>query len=120
MRGLALELLNEAHDPAQLQQAWALLDDSERAMPELAIHAASRLMSLHGDAALARSWLLPVWERMLEPRSELGDNLRIKLITRARSRAWTRWTPTGWRASRPRSQPARAMPSSSTWPAWPA
>jgi HemY protein len=81
VRGLALELLNEAHDPVQLQQAWARLDDSERAMPELAIHAASRLMSLHGDAALARSWLVPVWERMLEPRPELGDNLRIKLIT---------------------------------------
>lgn len=81
LRGLALELLDEAHDPVQLQQAWTLLDDSERAMPELSVHAAARLMSLHGDAALARSWLLPVWERMLEPRSELGDNLRIKLIT---------------------------------------
>ena len=81
VRGLALELLNDAHDPVQLQQAWASLDDSERAMPELAIHAASRLMSLHGDAALARSWLLPVWSRMLEPRSELGDNLRIRLIS---------------------------------------
>lgn len=81
VRGLALELLNDAQDPAQLQQAWASLDDSERAMPELCVHAASRLMSLHGDAALARSWLLPVWEQMIEPRSELGDNLRIKLIT---------------------------------------
>lgn len=81
VRGLALELLNDAHDPVQLQRAWALLDDSERAMPELAVHAASRLMSLHGDAALARAWLLPVWEGMMASRSELGNNLRIKLIT---------------------------------------
>ena len=81
VRGLALELLNDAHDPVQLQQAWALLDDSERAMPELGIHAASRMMGLHGDAALARSWLAPAWDRMLDSRSELGDNLRIKLIT---------------------------------------
>ena len=81
VRGLALELLNDAHDPAQLQQAWSALDDSERAMPELCVHAASRLMSLHGDAALARFWLLPVWEQMIEARSELGDNLRIKLIS---------------------------------------
>lgn len=81
VRGLALELLNDAHDPAQLQQAWASLDDNERAMPELVVHVASRLMALKGDAALARSWLLPVWERMMEPRSDLGDNLRIKLIT---------------------------------------
>ena len=38
VRGLALELLNDAHDPAQLQQAWSSLEDSERAMPELVVH----------------------------------------------------------------------------------
>lgn len=81
VRGLALELLSDAHDPGQLQQAWGALDDTERAMPELCVHAASRLMSLNGDPALARSWLLPAWEQMLEPRSELGDKLRIKLIS---------------------------------------
>ncbi|MEP6589274.1 MAG: heme biosynthesis HemY N-terminal domain-containing protein, partial [Polaromonas sp.] len=81
VRGLALELLNDAHDPVQLQQAWASLDDSERAMPELGVHAAARLMSLNGDAALARAWLLPVWDSMMASRSELGHNLRLKLIT---------------------------------------
>jgi HemY protein len=81
VRGLALELLNDAHDPAQLQQAWFSLDDTERAMPELVVHAASRLMALHGDQELARGWLLQVWDRMMQPRSEVGDNLRIKLIT---------------------------------------
>lgn len=80
VRGLALELLNDAHDPAQLQQAWLSLDDSERAMPELVVHAASRLMALHGDAGLARSWLLQVWDSMVQPGSSMGDNLRIKLI----------------------------------------
>lgn len=81
VRGLALELLNEAHDPAQLQQAWHSLDESERAMPVLVVHAASRLMALHGDAELARSWLLQVWDRIMQPGSSIGDNLRIKLIT---------------------------------------
>ena len=81
VRGLALELLNDAHDPVQLKEAWALLDDSERAMPELVVQAASRLMSLHGDGALARFWLEPVWSAMLEPRAALGDKLRAKLIT---------------------------------------
>ena len=80
VRCLALELLNDACDPAQLQQAWFSLDESERAMPELVVHAAARLMALHGDAALARSWLLQVWERMVQPGSSIGDNLRIKLI----------------------------------------
>ena len=80
VRGLALELLNDAHDPAQLQRAWDSLDASERAMPELVVHAASRLTALHGDADLARAWLLQVWDRMMQPRSELGDNLWVKLI----------------------------------------
>ena len=80
VRGLALELLNDAHDPAQLQRAWDSLDAGERAMPELVVHAASRLTALHGDADLARAWLLQVWDPMMQPRSELGDNLRVKLI----------------------------------------
>lgn len=80
VRGLALELLGGAHDPAQLQNAWLSLDDNERAMPELVIHAASRLMALHGDPDLARSWLLQVWEPVMRPHSEVGDNQRIKLI----------------------------------------
>ena len=80
VRGLALELLNDAHDPAQLEQAWFSLDDSEREMPELVVHAASRLMALHGDVALARSWLLRIWDQSVQPGSALSDSLRIKMI----------------------------------------
>ncbi len=80
VRGLALELLGGAHDPTQLQNAWASLDANERAMPELVIHAASRLMALHGDPDLARSWLLQVWEPVMQPRSESSDTLRVKMI----------------------------------------
>ncbi len=80
VRGLALELLNDAHDPSQLQQAWLALDESERAMPELVIHAAARLMALHGDVDIARGWLLQVWDKAMQPRSDMNDSLRIKLI----------------------------------------
>ena len=73
-------MLSDAHDPAQLEQAWRALDDSERAMPELVVHAAARLMVLNGDASLARSWLLLVWEQAMQSTSTLGDSLRIKLI----------------------------------------
>lgn len=65
LRGLALELLNTAHDPAQLQRAWAELDTSERLMPDVAIQAAQRLATLQGDTALQRSWLQPIWEQMV-------------------------------------------------------
>ncbi|MDP3760268.1 MAG: heme biosynthesis HemY N-terminal domain-containing protein [Ramlibacter sp.] len=76
VRGLAIDVLNGAHDVAQLQRAWASLESSEREMPELAIHAAQRLTALGGDAHLARDWLLPVWERQ----DELGDGLKVKLV----------------------------------------
>ena len=80
VRGLALELLGDAHDPAQLQRAWESLEANEKAMPELVVHAASRLMALNGDADLARAWLLQAWDRMMQPRSDIGDNLRVKMI----------------------------------------
>ena len=77
VRGLAVDLLDGAHDPAQLQKAWAALEPSERQMPELATHAARRLVTLGGDAQLAREWLLPVWERQ----HQLGDSVKVKLVT---------------------------------------
>ncbi|MGZ5776707.1 heme biosynthesis protein HemY, partial [Ramlibacter sp.] len=77
VRGLAIDLLDGAHDPAQLLKAWLALEPSERQMPELAIHAARRLVTLGGDAQLAREWLLPVWERQ----HQLGDGLKVKLVT---------------------------------------
>lgn len=80
LRGLVLELLNESRDPAQLESAWAALDHNERVMPDLVIHAASRLMALHGDAALARAWVLPVWEQMMAVNSDLSDSLCIKIV----------------------------------------
>ena len=80
VRGLAIELLNAAHDQTQLQQAWQSLDSSERAMPQLVVHAASRLVAVNGDAELARSWLLQIWEQVIQPRSEISESLLIKLI----------------------------------------
>jgi HemY protein len=76
VRGLAVDLLNSAHDAAQLQRAWHSLEAPERAMAELAVHAAQRLTSLGGDAQLAREWLLPVWERQ----QTLGSVLQVKLV----------------------------------------
>ena len=80
LRSLGLELLSEAHEPAQLEQAWAALDENERAMPELVVHAASRLMALQGDAALARAWLLSVWLQFAQGDSSFSDSLRIKMV----------------------------------------
>ncbi len=76
VRGLAADLLNGAHDMGQLHRAWNSLEAAERAMPELAIHAAQRVAALQGDAQVARDWLLPVWERQ----HELDDAVRVRLV----------------------------------------
>ena len=76
VRGLAVELINGAHDPAQLQRIWIDLESGERAMPEITVQAAQRLAQLGGDAAQVRAWLLPVWERM----AELPDTQQLKVV----------------------------------------
>ncbi len=105
VRGLALEAIAQAHDSAQLRRAWDALESAERAMPELAIQAARRLMAFAevavdvrspspGEASgestvpplasraqsdpnadLARSWLLPVFNSY----DSLSDGQRVQL-----------------------------------------
>jgi HemY protein len=80
VRGLALEMLSSAHDPAQLLRAWSQLEEAERQMPEVAIQAAQRLQTLQGDVELARQWLLPVWDQMVAQSTAWPDSQRIRLI----------------------------------------
>lgn len=76
VRGLAMDLLNDAHDMSQLETAWDELEPAERKMPELAIHAALRAAALKGDTQRARDWLLPVWEQQ----EQLSDALKVRLV----------------------------------------
>lgn len=80
LRGLARELILTAHDPDQLQAVWNQLDGAERVMPEVAVEAAQRWLGLGGDANVARTWLLPVWERMVAQPGALTDRQRIRFI----------------------------------------
>ncbi len=76
VRGLAIDLVNQAHDVAQLQRAWMQLESAERHMPEVATHAALRLVRLGGEPQQSRDWLLPVWERY----AQLPDSAKVKLV----------------------------------------
>ena len=81
VRGLCLELINSAHDPAQLQRIWQDLESTERAMPEIAVHAAQRLAQLGGEAQQVRAWLLPAWDRLAGVSGPaLPDGLAAKLV----------------------------------------
>ena len=81
VRGLALEWLQGAMDVRSLQQVWLSLEAEERAMPEVAVHAAGRLMTLGGEAVQARQWLAEVWDAMVEPEASVDEDLQVRLIT---------------------------------------
>ncbi|MFZ3220742.1 MAG: heme biosynthesis protein HemY, partial [Rhodoferax sp.] len=78
-RGLSIELIQAAHDPVQIQRAWENLERSEQQMPDVAIEAAERLLAHGGEVALARQWLLPVWDIMVQRRDALTLAQRVRL-----------------------------------------
>lgn len=80
LRSLALELVSSAHDPDQLIRVWSRLDGSERAIPEVTLAAVQRMLELDGDVGVTRTWLLPLWERMLACPEDFTMVQRISLI----------------------------------------
>lgn len=80
LRSLALEMVSTSHDPDQLTRVWSQLDAAERAIPEVILAAAQRLLDLEGDVGASRHWLLPLWERMVARLDDLTRVQRIHLI----------------------------------------
>ena len=80
LRGLAMELIEQAHDPVQLQRTWAALEASERSMPDVAMCASARLRLLGGPSGAAQQWLLPVWELMLGEPGSLSTAQSVSLV----------------------------------------
>jgi HemY protein len=79
-RGLCIEILRAAHDPFQLQRAWDSLEVSERQLPDVAIEAARRMLTLEGSAEQSRQWLLPVWDAMARRDNALTPEQRVQLV----------------------------------------
>lgn len=80
VRALALEFIQTAHDPEQLQIVWSKLEHAERNLAEVASAAAGRLLRLGGDVHMAFQWLLPVWERLVSSPEGLSQDQKIMLI----------------------------------------
>lgn len=70
LRGLVLDTLRAARDPAALLQAWRALEPAERAMPELALAALEQWDRLGEGSAAADA--LPGARRWLEESLQLG------------------------------------------------
>jgi HemY protein len=80
VRGLVMDLLAHTHETSQLQRVWQSLGASQRLMPELAVQAANQWLALKGDAAVARTWLLPIWDRFLKIPTFLSVAQKVKLV----------------------------------------
>jgi len=80
VRALALTWILGTRDTEQLLAVWARLEASERALPEVALTAAGRLLRLDGDVAQVMTWLLPVWERMIDRDRGLSSDQKVFLI----------------------------------------
>ena len=79
-RGLAIEILQTAHDPAQVQRAWNDLEERERHMPDVALYATERLLSHGGSARLAHEWLQPVWNQATLSPHGVTEVQRVQLV----------------------------------------
>jgi HemY protein len=81
VRELTIAALNEAHDVAQLQRAWQSLGADERAVPEVSLHAAQRLLRLGGTADAAMTWLTPLWNRMVQEPESCSPAMRERIVS---------------------------------------
>lgn len=79
-RGLALEMLQATHDPAQIQRIWGALEENERCMPDVALHAAERLLAYGGNPVTVQEWLQPVWDAATSAPHSVSDAQRVQLV----------------------------------------
>lgn len=80
LRGLLIEYLHSAREPARLRALWDSLHPEETALPEVATAAARHYIELGGDSATARQWLLPVWKDFTSPAHTLDSAQSLQLV----------------------------------------
>ena len=80
LRSLVLSRLGQCHDSAQLTQTWTSLDRAERLMPDIALQAARRMLSVQGSARVVLNWLLPLWTGWGDRSVSLDTRQQLELI----------------------------------------
>jgi HemY protein len=80
LRELSIEVLKQAQDASQLERAWATLEMSEKAMADVGLYAARRLQQLQGADQKVVSWLMPLWNQMLQQPQYLTQSQRYRLV----------------------------------------
>ena len=82
VRSLAISTLSQAHDADQLTQAWEDLNQDDRLQPQVATHAALRLVNFSAGSPemielqeRARAWVEPAW--LLYPQLHESEQTRV-------------------------------------------
>jgi HemY protein len=91
LRSLALQALDDTHDVDQVQRVWQQLDSADQQDAYVAARAARRAAAF-GDAALARGWLRPLWERLAELGADEREQVALALLYAADG-IGTDWLP---------------------------
>ena len=99
VRGLVQSVLSDCHDQGQLVKVWQGLDVSEQTMPEVAVHAAQRLLVVQGEPGLALAWIQPVWRDWVQSpqpwpvslSAAVVDVIEQSLQRQAPSAQWLTW-----------------------------
>jgi HemY protein len=78
LRSLAIETLDAARDADQLERAWQQLDAVDHSDAFVTARAARRAAAF-GAAVRARTWLLPLWERLAELSHEEREAVSLAL-----------------------------------------
>ncbi len=99
VRGLLQSVLSDCHDQGQLVKVWQGLDVIEQTMPEVAVHAAQRLLVVQGEPGLALAWIQPVWRDWVQSpqpwpvglSAAVVDVIEQSLQRQAPSAQWLTW-----------------------------
>jgi HemY protein len=99
VRGLLQSVLSDCHDQGQLVKVWQGVDVSEQTMPEVAVHAAQRLLVVQGEPGLALAWIQPVWRDWVQSpqpwpvslSAAVVDVIEQSLQRQAPSAQWLTW-----------------------------
>ena len=80
LKSLCISSLDECNEPEQLIQIWKMFSLNERALPDVAVHAGEKMVSLNGSPQTALLWISPVWDLHIQKPGALSTQQIEKLI----------------------------------------
>ncbi|MSQ56764.1 MAG: heme biosynthesis protein HemY [Limnohabitans sp.] len=91
-RSLAIMALDDCRDASQLLSTWKILENAEKEINDVVVHAASRLLQLEGDPKIAMSWVQSVFQSwILQPQS--WSSIQVEKLVTTMEKAFVQMEP---------------------------